>query len=279
MTVDTVRGSPMNVAFMGHHKAGKSTAAGHLLALCEAKKEEKVKECQRRAERAGEVDLGYAWILDRLKVEQEKKMTINTNLEYFQTHKYRYTLLDCPGHKDYLRNAILGASQADVCVLVVSAVWEEFEEGMSQLGETREHALVAYVSGVRRMIVAVNKMDDEEVNFSQARFEKICSAVIRHLHNLGFEDDRIEAIPISALTGYNLYNRGPVDPSGEVTMPWYSGPSLYEQLDMLPSPHRTETKGPFRMPIADIHRISSGSSSDTSPTVAGRCPKTAVILA
>ncbi|KAF4726677.1 translation elongation factor EF-1 alpha, partial [Perkinsus olseni] len=81
------RGSPMNVAFMGHHKAGKSTAAGHLLALCGAKKEEKVKECQRRAERAGQADLGYAWILDRLKVEQEKRMTINTNLEYFQTHK------------------------------------------------------------------------------------------------------------------------------------------------------------------------------------------------
>ncbi|KAF4744875.1 translation elongation factor EF-1 alpha [Perkinsus olseni] len=316
MTVDTVRGSPMNVAFMGDYKAGKSTAAGHLLALCGAKKEEKVMECQRRAERAGQADLRYAWILDRLKVEQEKRMTINTNLDYFQTHKcfsltrssclvafvsigrrpdsgstpgaaprrtpavggtdpgslfgfaegigyklkYRYTLLDCPGHKDYLRNAILGASQADVCVLMVSAVWEEFEEGMSQLGETREHALVAYVSGVRRMIVAVNKMDDEEVNFSQARFEKICSAVIRHLHNLGFGDDRIEVIPISALTGYNLFNRGPVDPSAEVTMPW-------------------EAQGPFRMPIADIHRISSGSSSDTSPTAAGRCPKTAVILA
>ncbi|KAF4679600.1 translation elongation factor EF-1 alpha [Perkinsus olseni] len=286
MTVDTVRGSPMNVAFMGHHKAGKSTAAGHLLALCEAKKEEKVKECQRRAERAGEVDLGYAWILDRLKVEQEKKMTINTNLEYFQTHKTSAAGGTDPGNlfdfAEDIRYKLKLAEmwyQADVCVLVVSAVWEEFEEGMSQLGETREHALVAYVSGVRRMIVAVNKMDDEEVNFSQARFEKICSAVIRHLHNLGFEDDRIEAIPISALTGYNLYNRGPVDPSGEVTMPWYSGPSLYEQLDMLPSPHRTETKGPFRMPIADIHRISSGSSSDTSPTVAGRCPKTAVILA
>ncbi|KAF4744009.1 translation elongation factor EF-1 alpha [Perkinsus olseni] len=335
MTVDTVRGSPMNVAFMGDYKAGKSTAAGHLLALCGAKKEEKVMECQRRAERAGQADLRYAWILDRLKVEQEKRMTINTNLDYFQTHKcfsltrssclvafvsigrrpdsgstpgaaprrtpavggtdpgslfgfaegigyklkYRYTLLDCPGHKDYLRNAILGASQADVCVLMVSAVWEEFEEGMSQLGETREHALVAYVSGVRRMIVAVNKMDDEEVNFSQARFEKICSAVIRHLHNLGFGDDRIEVIPISALTGYNLFNRGPVDPSAEVTMPWHSGPSLYESLDMLPSPHRREAQGPFRMPIADIHRISSGSSSDTSPTAAGRCPKTAVILA
>ncbi|KAF4720766.1 hypothetical protein FOZ63_029431, partial [Perkinsus olseni] len=122
-------------------------------------------------------------------------------------------------------------------------------------------------------------MDDEEVNFSQARFEKICSAVIRHLHNLGFGDDRIEAIPISALTGYNLYNRGPVDPSAEATMPWYSGPSLYEHLDILPCPHRREAQGPFRMPIADIHRISSGSSSDTSPTVAGRCPKTAVILA
>ncbi|KAF4676757.1 translation elongation factor EF-1 alpha [Perkinsus chesapeaki] len=282
MTIDgtTIKRNPMNVAFMGHHRAGKSTAAGHLLTLCGAKKAEKVRQCRDKAERASVPDLRYAWLLDKLKVEQEKRMTVNTNLDYFQTRKYRYTLLDCPGHKDYLRNTIVGASQADVCVLVVSAVPDEFDEGMSQLGETREHALVAYVSGVRRMIVAVNKMDRPEVAYSKEQFHQVSTQIQRYLRNLGFDDNRVEMLPISALTGYNIYNRGPSDPSGESPMAWYKGPSLWEHLDLVSSPHRKEAEGPFRMPIADIHRLSSGSSSDTSLTDPVQCSqKTAVILA
>jgi len=134
----------------------------------------------------GKGSFKYAWVLDKLKAERERGITIDIALWKFETNRYYFTIIDAPGHRDFIKNMITGTSQADAAMLVVAANVGEFEAGISKDGQTREHALLAYTLGVRQMIVIVNKMDDKSVNWSQARFDEIRNEVSTYLKRVGY---------------------------------------------------------------------------------------------
>ncbi|MEM2501000.1 MAG: translation elongation factor EF-1 subunit alpha, partial [Candidatus Bathyarchaeia archaeon] len=189
----------------------------------------------------------YAWILDNLKEERERGLTIDLRYLKFETPKYFFTIIDAPGHRDFVKNMITGASQADAAILVVSAKKGEFEAGIGPGGQTREHAFLAFTLGVRQMIVLINKMDDPTVNWSKERYEEIRNEVGRMLRLVGYRIDKIPFIPVSGWLGDNLVKPSP-------NMPWYSGPTLYEALDYFEMPPKPIDK-PLRIPIQDVYSI------------------------
>jgi elongation factor 1-alpha len=167
----------INLVVVGHVDAGKSTTTGHLIYKCGGIDKRTIEKFEKEAKEMGKSSFKYAWVLDKLKAERERGITIDIALWKFETAKYYFTIIDAPGHRDFIKNMITGTSQADVAILVVASGTGEFEAGIAKNGQTREHALLAYTLGVKQMIVLVNKMDDKSVNWSEARFNEIKNEV------------------------------------------------------------------------------------------------------
>lgn len=189
----------------------------------------------------------YAFILDKLKQERERGITIDCSLWKFDTPKYQFTIIDAPGHRDFIKNMITGTSQADAAILIVAAGQGEFEAGISKEGQTREHALLAYTMGVKQMIVACNKMDDKSVGYGEERFNEIKKEVQTYLKKIGYNPDKIPFIPISGWHGDNMIE-------ASSNMPWYKGNTLIQSLDGLNPPKRPVDK-PLRLPLQDVYKI------------------------
>jgi elongation factor 1-alpha len=161
--------------------------------------------------------------------------------------KYYITIIDAPGHRDFIKNMITGTSQADCAVLVIASPSGEFEAGISKNGQTREHALLAYTLGVKQMIVAINKMDEKTVNFNEARYNEIKKETAAYIKKVGYNPDKVPFVPISGWNGDNMLERSP-------SMPWYKGPILIEALDLVEEPKRPSDK-PLRLPLQDVYKI------------------------
>src|SRR4030066_546915 len=237
----------LNLIIMGHVDHGKSTTTGHLLYKAGAIDERTIKAFEEEAEKMGKGTFKYAWVLDNLKEERERGVTIDLRFLRFETKKFSCTVIDAPGHRDFVKNMITGASQADAAVLFCSAKKGEFEAGIGPGGQTREHAFLAFTLGVRQLVVAVNKMDDISVNYSQDRYNEIKNEVSRMLKMVGFKIEKIPFVPTSGWTGENLVKK-------TEKMPWYIGPTLIEALDTFEVPSKPTNK-PLRVPIQDVYSI------------------------
>ena len=236
----------LNLIVIGHIDHGKSTLMGRLLYEIGAVDPRLIQQYEEEAKKLGKETFKYAWVLDRLKEERERGITIDLGFYKFETQKYFFTLIDAPGHRDFVKNMITGASQADVALLVVSAKEGEFEAGISPAGQTREHAFLARTMGIEQIMVAVNKMDT--VNYSQQRYEEIKTQLSRLLRMVGYKPEEVLFIPTSAWEGVNVSKRSPDK------LPWYNGPCLYEAFDYFKEPPRPIDK-PLRIPIQDVYSI------------------------
>jgi elongation factor 1-alpha len=238
----------LNLVVIGHVDHGKSTTMGHLLYDIGAVDEKTMEALTAESLKTGMGDtFKYAYVLDRLKEERERGVTIDLAYQKFETKKYYFTLIDCPGHRDFIKNMITGTSQADCAVLIVSAKKGEFEAGIGPGGQTREHAYLAKTLGVNQILVAINKMDDPTVNFSKERYEECRKELESLLKVVGYDVSKTDFIPISGWTGDNL-----TKPSDK--MPWYKGPTLLEALDKFEVPPKPIDK-PLRIPVQDVYSI------------------------
>ena len=238
----------INIVVIGHVDSGKSTTAGHLIYQCGSIDKKSVEVFEKESLEAGKGSFKYAWVLDKLKAERERGMTIDLSLWKIETHKYVFTIIDAPGHKDYIANMITGTSQADCAVLVVSARAGEFEAGIDRReGSDHEHTLLAKTLGVQQLIVVVNKMDTTEPPYSQARFEEIEKEVSDVIRTVGYNPAAVPLIPISGWDGDNM-----MMPSSKLS--WFKGPTLLETLNSIKAPARN-TDMPLRLPVSDVYNV------------------------
>jgi elongation factor 1-alpha len=238
----------LNLIVIGHIDHGKSTLGGQLLVKKGAVDKRTLDTYKAEAEKIGKGSEYIAWVMDRLKEERERGVTIDIMFQRFETDKYYFTFIDAPGHRDFVKNMITGASQADAALLVISAKKGEFESGIGPGGQTREHAYLAFTLGVNQMIVSINKMDDQTVNYSKERYEEVKKEVSELLKVVGYKIDKVPMIPTSAWLGENL-----IEPSSK--MSWYKGPTIIQALDGLTVPPKPIDK-PLRIPIQDVYSIS-----------------------
>jgi elongation factor 1-alpha len=236
----------MNLVVVGHVDNGKSTIVGHLLVDMGVIDQRTIDAFAKESEATGKGDtFKYAWVLDSIKDERERGITIDLAFQKFETSKYFYTLIDAPGHRDFIKNMITGASEADVAILVVSTKSGETEAATDPGGQAREHAFLSRTLGVGQMTVALNKMDDS--NYSEARYKEVKETVEKMLRLVGYNTTKINFIPVSGWKGDNLVKKSE-------NMPWYKGPTLSEALDMFDPPEKPTGK-PLRIPIQDVYTI------------------------
>jgi elongation factor 1-alpha len=229
----------MNLIFVGHVDHGKSTTVGRLLYESGAITERDIQRYKELTQQFNRPTFEFAFVMDELKEERERGITIDIAHKEFQTPKYYFTIIDAPGHKDFVKNMITGASQADAAVLVVSV-----EEGIKP--QTREHLILINVLGVKQLIVGINKMDVS--SFNQQKFDTLKTELTALLKQLGYKTENIPFIPFSALEGSNTGKKAE-------KMPWYTGPTLMAALDSLKVPEKPTSK-PLRLPIQDVFSIS-----------------------
>jgi len=237
----------VNLVVIGHVDAGKSTSTGHLIYKCGGIDKRTIEKFEKEASDMGKGSFKYAWVLDKLKAERERGITIDISLWKFETQKYHFTIIDAPGHRDFIKNMITGTSQADVALLMIASPQGEFEAGIAKEGQTREHALLAFTLGVKQMIVCINKMDEKTVNFSEERFNEIKRELTDYLKKVGYNPEKIPFVPISGWQGDNM-----IEKSSNLT--WYKGPTLLEALDAIVPPKRPLDK-PLRLPLQDVYKI------------------------
>merc|ERR1712050_814445 len=209
----------VNIVVIGHVDSGKSTSTGHLIYLCGGIDQRTIEKFQKEASSIGKGSFAFAWVLDKLKAERDRGITINITLTKFETDKHHYTIIDAPGHRDFIKNMITGTSQANVSVLMISSQAGEFEAGVSKEGATKEHALLAFTLGVKQMVVGVNKMDHPTSNYSEERYNEIKKEAQSFLKKGGYKVDTIPFVPFSGLSGENMKEN-----TGK--MGWYKGPTL-----------------------------------------------------
>jgi len=237
----------INLVVIGHVDSGKSTSTGHLIYKCGGIDQRTIDKFEKESAESGKSSFKYAWVLDKLKAERERGITIDIALWKFQSEKRVFTIIDAPGHRDFIKNMITGTSQADAAVLMIASDVGGFEAGFSKDGQTREHALLAQTMGVKQMVVCMNKMDDSSVNYAQSRFDEIKNELTIFLKKVGYNPANIPFVPISGWVGDNM-----VEASDN--MPWYSGPTLLACLDNLRPPKRPTDK-PLRLPLQDVYKI------------------------
>ncbi|CAO0796335.1 unnamed protein product [Mucor circinelloides] len=238
----------LNVVFMGHVDAGKSTMGGNILYLTGMVDKRTLEKYEREAKEAGRESWYLSWALDTNTEERAKGKTVETGRAYFETDKRRYTILDAPGHKNFVPSMIQGASQADLGVLVISARKGEFETGYERGGQTREHTMLAKTSGINKMVVAINKMDDPTVNWDKARYDEIVSKLTPFMKQTGFNPKTdIHFMPLSGFSGANIKDRD------TKVCPWYDGPSLLEFLDNYKTTDR-KLNAPLMIPISEKYK-------------------------
>jgi elongation factor 1-alpha len=237
----------VNLVVIGHVDSGKSTSTGHLIYKCGGIDKRTIEKFEKEANELGKGSFKYAWVLDKLKAERERGITIDISLWKFETAKFHFTIIDAPGHRDFIKNMITGTSQADVALLMIASPQGEFEAGISKEGQTREHALLAFTLGVKQMIVCVNKMDEKTVSWAQSRFEEIQKEVSEYLKKVGYNPAKILFVPISGWHGDNMLEKSP-------NLGWYKGPTLLEALDSITPPKRPLDK-PLRLPLQDVYKI------------------------
>ena len=229
----------VNIVFIGHVDAGKSTTVGRLLFDTKNIGEQEMRKLKEKAEELGKGGFEFAFVMDNLKEERERGVTIDLAHKKFETSKYYFTIIDAPGHKDFIKNMITGASQADVGVLVVAATDEEIQP------QTKEHVFLARTLGVNQLIVAVNKMD--AAKFDQAKFDKLKGMLGDLLKSVGYNPDEVPFVPIAALQADNVAVKSE-------NMSWYTGPILLELMDKIKEPEKP-TELPLRLPIQDVYNI------------------------
>jgi len=247
----------VNVVVIGHVDAGKSTTTGHLIYKCGGIDKRTIEKFEKEAAELGKSSFKYAWVLDKLKAERERGITIDIALWKFETPKYYVTVIDAPGHRDFIKNMITGTSQADCGILVIASGVGEFEAGISKDGQTREHALLAYTLGVKQLIVAVNKMDTNK--WSEERYNEIVKEVSNFIKKVGYNPKTVPFVPISGWHGDNM-----LEPSENMT--WFkgwtketkagnsTGKTLLQAIDSIEPPSRPTDK-PLRLPLQDVYKI------------------------
>lgn len=253
----------VNIVVIGHVDSGKSTSTGHLIYKCGGIDKRTIEKFEKEAQEMGKGSFKYAWVLDKLKSERERGITIDIQLMNFTTEKYHVTIIDAPGHRDFIKNMITGTSQADCAVLIVASSTGEFEAGISKNGQTREHALLAYTLGVKQMIVGVNKIDNTEPPYSEKRFNEIQKEVSSYVKKVGYNPKAVSFVPISGWHGDNMLEES-------TNMPWYkgwtcekgdkgketklTGKTLVQAMDAIDPPKRPTDK-PLRLPLQDVYKI------------------------
>jgi len=240
----------LNIVFIGHVDAGKSTLGGQILYSKGYVDERTIEMYKREAKEKNRESWFLAYILDLGEEEREKGKTTDVSRAFFETEKKRYTILDAPGHSLYVPNMIAGTSQADVAVLVISAKKGEFESGFEKTGQTREHATLAKTLGVRKLIVAINKMDDETVRWDKHRYDSIVEDLSSYLRTIGWDLKKsVSFLPICALSGTNVCKKI----EDKDLFPSYTGSSLLDVLDSLELKH-PYVDAPLRIPIIDRYK-------------------------
>ncbi|GMM47544.1 translation elongation factor EF-1 alpha [Pichia kluyveri] len=248
----------VNVVVIGHVDSGKSTTTGHLIYKCGGIDKRTIEKFEKEAAELGKGSFKYAWVLDKLKAERERGITIDIALWKFETPKYHVTVIDAPGHRDFIKNMITGTSQADCAILIIAGGVGEFEAGISKDGQTREHALLAFTLGVKQLIVAVNKMDS--VKWDEKRFEEIIKETQNFIKKVGYNPKTVPFVPISGWNGDNMIE-------ASTNCPWYKGwtketkasgvvkgKTLLEAIDAIEPPVRP-TEKPLRLPLQDVYKI------------------------
>ena len=228
----------MNLAMIGHIDHGKSTLLGRLLTEAGAIDPHIIEEYRKKAAEIGKATFEYAWVMDTLADERERGITIDVAHQRFDTNKYYYTIVDCPGHRDFVKNMITGTSQADAAVLVVDA-----KDGI--MAQTKEHVFLSRTLGVTQLIIAINKMD--RVNYDQKRYEELKKELLALLGLVGYKEEHVIFIPVSAIDGVNVTKK-----SDKET--WFDGPTLLEALDLMKVPDKPVNL-PLRIPVQDVYTI------------------------
>jgi len=230
----------LNIVFIGHVDHGKSTTVGRLLLETGHIQPHVIEKFKQEAQSKGKATFEFAWVMGALKEERERGVTIDVAHKRFDTQKYYFTIIDAPGHRDFVKNMITGTSQADAAVLVVSAV-----DGVQ--AQTKEHIFLARILGVTQLIVAINKMDATSPPFDQKKYEEVKAEVIKQLKNVGYKTDEIPIIPVSAYMADNINKPSP-------KLSWFKGPTLVASLDSLKEPPKS-TEKPLRLPVQDVYSI------------------------
>ena len=229
----------LNLAVIGHIDHGKSTFVGRLMYDAGAVPPHIIEKYREEAKQKGKESFAFAWVMDSLKEERERGITIDIAHKRFDTDKFYFTVVDCPGHRDFVKNMITGASQADAAVLVVAA-----SDGV--MAQTKEHIFLSRTLGINQLIVAINKMDT--VDYSEKRFKEVVEQVSGILKMIGFKPADIPFVPTSALNGDNVVKLSD-------KTPWYKGMSMMQALDNLKQPEKPSTL-PLRIPVEDAYTIS-----------------------
>ena len=235
----------LNLVIIGHIDHGKSTMMGSILIQTGGVTEREKRELEKLAKEYDRESWSSAYVFDKLKEERERGITIDLAFRKFETDNFYFTIIDAPGHRDFVKNMITGASQADAAVLVVSGKKGEMEVGLAANGQTREHAYLAQTLGIKQLVVAINKADVWD--YKEERYENCVDSVSALLRNIGFPVKKIPFVPVSGLLGENL-----TDPCDK--MSWYDGPTLIEAIDEFDVPEKPLDK-PLRIPIQDAYRI------------------------
>src|SRR3990170_3730581 len=230
----------LNLVFIGHVDHGKSTTVGRVLFDTGNFDAHELENLKKEAETLCKATFEFAFIMDRVKEERERGLTIDVAHRRFDTTKYYFTIIDAPGHRDFVKNMITGASQADAAVLVVSAA-----EGVQ--AQTKEHIFLARTLGITQLVVAINKMDATKPAFNEARYNEVKGEVTGLLKAVGYKTDTIPFIPLSAYKGENVVK-------GSTNLGWWKGKSLTGTFDDFSVPEKPVDK-PLRLPIQDVYSI------------------------